>query len=39
MVEEDCVPEADNREIVENWMGFVNEVVEPQADFCCPNIL
>jgi hypothetical protein len=33
------VAEAENREIVENWMGFVNEVVEPLADFCCSNIL
>jgi len=32
MIEEENIQEDDHRTIVENWMSFVNEVVEPLAD-------
>ena len=39
MMEEDRVVEAEHGEIVENWMGFVNEVVEPLADLLPEHIV
>ena len=39
MVEEDRVVEAEHREIVQNWMGFVNEFVEPLADLLPEHIV
>ena len=39
MVEEDRVVEAEHREIVQNWMGFVNEGVEPLADLLPEHIV
>ena len=39
MVEEDRVVEAEHWEIVQNWMGFVNEGVEPLADLLPEHIV
>jgi hypothetical protein len=39
LMEEDSVVEAEHQEIVENWMGFVNEVVEPLADLLPEHIV
>ena len=39
MVEEDRIVEAEHWEIVENWVGFVNEVVEPLTDLLPEHIV
>jgi len=39
MIEEENIQEEDHRTIVENWMSFVNEVVEPLVDVLPEHIV